>query len=156
MKKLLTTLATLTMVAAPASAAPFQDQAGILQLITSDDYPQELSHLYGVAQFASPKDCSYGECTQRIAAVYQDYIYILDTTVESGRVTFISLDEIAPINKRIYFYTYLGDAKFTINSKCEIQAVVYSAWGNRYPSVVNGLDTETIPLYGKNSCPYQL
>jgi hypothetical protein len=42
MKKLLTTLAALTMVAAPASAAPFQDQAGILQLITSDDYPQEL------------------------------------------------------------------------------------------------------------------
>ena len=156
MRKLLAPLAALLMAAAPASAAPFQDQAGILQFINSDDYPEELTHLYGVSQFASPKDCSYGECTQKVAAFYQDYIYVLVTTVENGRVTFISLDEIAPINKRIYFYSYLGDAKYTINSKCEIQAVVYSAWGNSYPSVVNGLDTETIPLYGNKSCPYQL
>ena len=53
MKKLLASLAALKMLAAPASAEPFENQAGILQFINSDEYPEEINQIWETSLFKS-------------------------------------------------------------------------------------------------------
>ncbi len=149
MKKLLASLAALLTAVAPVSAAPFEDQAGEIIWSSTDDYPETISRLWQIAQFAEEEECNEYYCMQSAYALYDGYVYNLTRYSDvNGNPERVDLNRMGPLNKHIYYAGWGTKGTYTITEDCTL--IMVNDWSKIY---AGNPPMEEAPLAGGYSCP---